>query len=230
MNTIFEKYPCMKNSITHLFIAIVLLAIPFAYATYVYASLPATIPIHFNYKGEADGFGGKDSIFLGPGILGAVGLFTFFLLSNIKNFDPKRVKEADDGLFKKFALFMVAFLSALGLIITISASTPSLNVTKLLLPFIGFAFATMGWYMPKIHQNYFAGFKLPWTLENVDNWNETHKVAGVVWMFGGLFQAIATITLSSQLGFICFMIAIGLMVIVPTIFSYRMFKRGNTIK
>jgi uncharacterized membrane protein len=71
---------------------------------------------------------------------------------------------------------------------------------------------------------------LPWTLENVDNWNETHKVAGVVWMYGGLFQAIATITLSSQLGFICFMIAIGLMVIVPTIFSYRMFKRGNTIK
>ena len=220
----------MKKITPNLLIALVLLAIPFGYAAYIYDSLPATIPIHFNYKGEADGFGGKDSIFLGPGILGAVGLFTFFLLSNIKNFDPKRVKDADDGLFKKFALFMVAFLSALGLIITVSATSPGINVTKLLLPFIGFAFAAMGWYMPKIHQNYFAGFKLPWTLENVDNWNETHKVAGTVWMFGGWFQVIATITLSSKLGFICFMIATVIMVIIPTVFSYRMFKRGNTIQ
>lgn len=219
----------MKKSTPNLLIALVLLAIPFGYATYVYPSLPETIPTHFNIKGEADGFGGRNSIFLGPSILGVVGLFTFLLLTNIKNFDPKRVKDSDDGLFKKFALFMVAFLSALGLIITISASTPSLNVTKLLLPFIGIAFALMGWYMPKIHQNYFAGFKLPWTLENEDNWNATHQVAGKIWMFGGLFQAIATFSLSSKLGFICFMIAIGVMVIVPTIFSYRMFKRGNTI-
>lgn len=219
----------MKKTTPNLLIAIVLLAIPFGYAAYIYAGLPATIPIHFNYKGEADGFGSKDSIFLAPSILGAVGLFTFFLLSNIKNFDPKRLKDTDDGLFKKFALFIVAFLSVLGLIITISATTPSLNVTKLLLPFIGFAFAAMGWYMPKIHQNYFAGFKLPWTLENVDNWNETHKVAGKVWMLGGLIQAIATILLPPKIGFICFMIAIGIMVIVPTLFSYQMFKRGNTI-
>ena len=220
----------MKIAVSHLIIALVLLAIPFGYAAYVYSSLPATIPIHFNYKGEADGFGGKDSIFLGPGILGAVGLFTFFLLSNIRNFDPKRVKEEeDDGMFKKFALLMVAFLSLLGLVIVIAATKPDVNVTKLILPSIGLFFAVMGWLMPKIHQNYFAGFKLPWTLENVDNWNATHQVAGKVWFYGGLFQVIATSTLSSKLAFICFITTTVLMVIIPTVFSYRMFKRGNTL-
>ena len=220
----------MKKSTPNLLIALVLLAIPFAYAAYVYAGLPETIPTHFNFKGEADGFGGKDSIFLGPAILGATGLFTFFLLSNIKNFDPKRVKEEDDGMFKKFALLMVAFLSMLGLIITISASTPSINVAKLLLPGIGLFFAVLGWVMPKIHQNYFAGFKLPWTLENVDNWNETHKVAGKIWLYGGIFQAVATLLLASMPAFICFIIATAVMVIIPTVFSYRMYKRGNTIQ
>lgn len=219
----------MKIAVSHLIIALVLLAIPFGYAAYVYSSLPATIPIHFNYKGEADGFGGKDSIFLGPGILGAVGLFTFFLLSNIRNFDPKRVKEEDDGMFKKFALLMVAFLSLLGLVIVIAATKPDVNVTKLILPSIGLFFAVMGWLMPKIHQNYFAGFKLPWTLENVDNWNATHQVAGKIWFYGGLFQVIATSTLSSKLAFICFITTTVLMVIIPTVFSYRMFKRGNTL-
>jgi len=220
----------MKKSTPNLFIALVLIAIPFGYAAFIYSSLPATIPIHFNYKGEADGFGGKDSIFLGPGILGAVSLFTFFLLSNIKNFDPKRVKEEDDGMFKKFAILMVAFLSLLSLIITISANSPAINVTKLILPAIGFFLAFIGWMMPKLHQNYFAGFKLPWTLENVDNWNETHKVAGKVWLYGGIFQAITALILPSKWGFICFMTAIVVMVIIPTVFSFRMYKRGNTIQ
>ena len=219
----------MKNKKLALFIVIVLLGIPFIYASYIYPSLPDTIPTHFNIKGEADGWGGRDSIFLVPFILGLTGLFTYFLLTNIKNFDPKRYQEADNGLFKKFALFMVGFLSVLGLIITYSSSNPAINVTKLILPFIGLSFSAIGLYLPKIHQNYFAGFKLPWTLENTDNWNETHKLAGPVWLYGGLFQAVSTITLSNTIGFVCFMVATAVMIIVPCVFSYRMFKNGNQL-
>jgi uncharacterized membrane protein len=219
----------MKNNTPNLLIALVLLAIPFGYAAYIFPSLPDTIPTHFNYKGEADGFGGKDSIFLGPCILGAVGLFSFFLLSNIKNFDPKRVKSEDDGMFKKLAVFLVGFLSVLGLIITYSATNHSMNITKVLLPFMGICFSAMGWYLPKLHQNYFAGFKLPWTLDNVDNWNATHKVAGQFWLYGGLIQAIGTYFLPSFAGFVLFMATTIIMVVIPTIFSYRMFKKGNQI-
>lgn len=220
----------MKNSVTYLLIAIVLLAIPFGYAAYLYPSLPEIIPTHFNIKGEADGFGGKDSIFIGPGILGATGLFTFFLISNIKYFDPKRYKTEDEGMFKKFALFMVGFLSVLGLVITYSAVDKSGNITKILLPIIGMAFALMGWFMPKLQQNYFAGFKLPWTLENVDNWNETHKVAGKVWFYGGIAQAFATFILPTEAGLVTFLGIVIIMIIIPTVFSYRMFKNGNQIK
>jgi len=220
----------MKNSVTYLLIAIVLLAIPFGYAAYLYPSLPEIIPTHFNIKGEADGFGGKDSIFIGPGILGATGLFTFFLISNIKYFDPKRYKTEDEGMFKKFALFMAGFLSVLGLVITYSAVDKSGNITKILLPIIGMAFALMGWFMPKLQQNYFAGFKLPWTLENVANWNETHKVAGRVWFYGGIAQAIATFILPTEAGLIIFFGIVLIMIIIPTVFSYRMFKNGNQIK
>lgn len=220
----------MKKNTPNLLLALIMLAIPFGYAAYVYPSLPSTIPTHFNIKGEADGFGGKDTIFLGPGIMSVVGLFTFFLLSNLKNFDPKRFKSEDDGMFKKFALFMVIFMSIMGLIITYSATGAKINITKLLLPFLGVVFAIMGWYMPKLHQNYFAGFKLPWTLENVDNWNETHKLAGKVWLYGGIVQAIGTLVLPSVPAFIVFITSIAVMVIIPSVFSYRMFKNGNQIK
>jgi uncharacterized membrane protein len=220
----------MKKSSSHLLIALVLLAIPFGYAAYIYPSLPETIPTHFNIKGEADAYGGKNSIFLGPGIMSVVGLFVFFILSNIKSLDPKRYKEQDDSLYKKFALFTVAFLSLISCIIIFSSSNQSVDIGKLLLPALGLSFAGFGWYMPKIHQNYFAGFKLPWTLENEDNWNETHKLAGKVWIYGGFIQAIAALLLPNKAGFIVFFSITLIMVVVPSVFSYRMFKRGNTIK
>ena len=219
----------MKNSTKNLILALLLIAAPFAYAAYVYPSLPDTIPTHFNIKGEADAYGGKDSIFLGPGIMAVVGLFVFVLLSNIKSFDPKRYKAVDDGLYKKFALFTVAFLSTISCIIVFSASNHSITIGKLLLPAVGLAFAGFGWYMPKLHQNYFAGFKLPWTLENEDNWNETHKLAGKIWMYGGFAQAIAALLLPNMPGFMVFFCITLIMVVVPSVFSYRMFKRGNTI-
>lgn len=220
----------MKKSTPNLLLALIILAIPFGYAAYVYPSLPNTIPTHFNMKGEADGFGERSSIFLGPGIMAAVGLFTFFLLSNIKNFDPKRFKAEDDGMFKKFALMMVTFLSMMGLIITFSASNHTINITKLLLPLIGLFLAIIGWYMPKLHQNYFAGFKLPWTLENEANWNATHQLAGKIWVYGGIAQAVGTLILPSVPAFIIFIVVTAIMAIVPAVFSYRMFKSGNQVQ
>ena len=205
----------------------ILIGIPFIYAAYLYPSLPEMIPIHFNIKGEADGFGGKDSIYLGPIILGVASLFTYFLLANIKNIDPKRTQQVDDGLFKKFGFFTVVFLNLLCLVILYSTTHPGISIEKLLFPMLGVAFAGLGWYMPHLKQNYFAGFKLPWTLENEDNWNATHKIAGKVWLYGGLFQCIAGIVFSSVTSFVIFFINMIIMVLVPAIYSYRMFKNGN---
>ena len=211
-------------------VALMIIA-PFIYGALIFPQLPSKIPTHFNIEGKADAWSGPSSIFLGPGIMGAVSIFVYVLLSNLKKFDPKKYDEANDTLYKDFAVLTVAFLSALSAIIIYSSThADEINVGQLILPLVGLSFAGIGWYMPKFKQNYFVGFKLPWTLENVDNWNETHKVASKYWIYGGLFQVIATISLSMKFGFICFMIATAIMVIIPTVFSYRMFKNGNQIK
>jgi uncharacterized membrane protein len=210
-------------------VALLIIA-PFIYGALIFPNLPSKIPTHFNIEGKADAWGGPSSIFIGPGIMGAVSIFVFVLLSNLKKFDPKKFDEANDALYKDFAVLMVAFLSILSLIIIYSSThADQINVGKLLLPLIGLSFAGLGWYMPKFKQNYFVGFKLPWTLENETNWNETHKVAGKLWIYGGLFQAVVTFILPMKFGMIAFMLAIAIMVIIPSVFSYRLFKKGNTI-
>ena len=211
-------------------VALMIIA-PFIYGALIFPQLPSKIPTHFNIEGKADAWGGPSSIFLGPGIMGAVSIFVYVLLSNLKKFDPKKYDEANDTLYKDFAVLTVAFLSILSLIIIYSSThADQINVGQLILPLVGLSFAGIGWYMPKFKQNYFVGFKLPWTLENVDNWNETHKVAGKIWIYGGLFQVVVTFLLPMKFGFIGFILATAVMVIIPTVFSYRMFKNGNQIK
>ena len=212
-------------------LAALLIIAPFIYGALIFPNLPSRIPTHFNIEGKADAWGGPSSIFIGPGIMGAVSVFIYVLMSNLKKFDPKKYDEANDALYKDFAVLTVVFLSILSLIIIYSSThADQINVGKLILSLVGLSFAGLGWYMPKFKQNYFVGFKLPWTLENETNWNETHKVAGKLWVYGGLLQAVVTFLLPMKFGFICFMIATAVMVITPTVFSYRMFKNGNAIK
>ena len=212
-----------------LFYVLLIIGIPFIYAAYLYPSLPEIIPTHFNIKGEADGFGGKGSIYVGPSIMGMASLFTYLFLTYIKKIDPKRSEQMEDGLFQKFGFFTVLFLTALSMVILYATTHQGISIEKLLFPLMGLAFAGMGLYIAKLKQNYFAGFKLPWTLDNVDNWNATHKIAGKVWLYGGIIQFFAGLAFSSVASFIIFFIAMVVMVLVPTIYSYRMFKNGNKV-
>lgn len=210
-------------------LVLLLIAIPFGYALYLYPHLPEKIPTHFNAKGEADAYGGRNSIYLGPAIMGVVSVLMFALLTNLKSIDPKRYQQTDDDLFWKFGLFMVAFLSCLSLGILYITAHPGVSIQKFIIPTMGLAFAGIGWFMPKFRQNYFAGLRLPWTLDNVDNWNATHKLAGKVWMTGGIVAALSGVVFKSETAFVVFFGLLMGMVIIPIVFSYRMFRRGNKI-
>jgi len=217
------------NKFTSLLLVLGLIAIPFFYAYYLYPNLPNKIPIHFNLQGEVDGWGSRESIFLMPFVMGLVSLFVFFTLTNIKKIDPKRYPNTDNRIFKTFGLFTVVFLTCLSLFILFGTAHTEIKMSKLIFTLLGLAFAVMGIYLPKLKQNYFVGFKLPWTLESEDNWNETHKLAGKIWLVGGLLQTVLSIFLRNEAGFILFMSITAIMVLIPVAYSFWMFKKKGEI-
>ncbi len=226
MKTVYTYFSTMTTN-KKLSIAIALVIIPFAYASYIYPSLPHKIPIHFNLEGKADGWGSKESIYLLPSIMGFTSIFVYLLMANIKKIDPKRYASADDKVYGQFGLFTVAFLSCLSVAILYGTAHSGIPVNKLVFPLLGFAFAGMGIYMPKLKQNYFAGFRLPWTLENEKNWNATHQFAGKTWTIGGLLQMTSALLLNGGAAFVVFMSITAVMVLIPVGFSYRMFRKGK---
>jgi uncharacterized membrane protein len=211
-------------NIKHLFAGILVL-VPFAFAAWVYPSLPPTIPIHFNMEGKADAWGSRDSVFIGPLILGFVSILVYLLMANIRKIDPKRYEGADDKVYAQFGLFMVAFLAVLSLVIILSSVNQNIPVEQLVFGIMGFAFAIMGIFMPRLKQNYMAGYRLPWTLEDEQNWEYTHSLAGKYWLYGGLLQGIIAILLQGKWIFITFMLILVVMILGPLIHSFTFFKK-----
>lgn len=91
--------------------------------------------------------------------------------------------------------------------------------------FLGLLFLVLGNYLPKVRQNYTVGIKLPWTLNDETNWNKTHRLAGKLWVVGGLALFIFGL-FGIENGSIIF-ISLAVILVVPMIYSYRLFKNDN---
>ena len=87
---------------------------------------------------------------------------------------------------------------------------------------IGIIFIVIGNYMPKSKQSYTMGIKLPWTLDDEDNWTKTHRIGGFLFMITGfLFVINAVFWHTIWILVLAIVICIG----VPIVYSYRLHRK-----
>lgn len=219
----------MKHStILRWIFIIVLLSIPWIYLATIWKNLPEIIPVHFGLNGTPDKYGAKNQVFIFSSILTVVALFAYLLLTNIYKIDPKRYATKQQGTFLKIGMALVVFLSFINIIIlrwTVQQHTGNLN---LFLMAFGLLFAYFGNIMHSIKPNYFAGLRLPWTLESEANWKATHQFASKIWFAGGILIAILSLFIKPIIMFFIMMAIVLTMVIIPIIYSYRYFKKEKT--
>ena len=130
--------------------------------------------------------------------------------------------------FQKIAIAVVIFFSAIGIVVIYATKNGTFN-SKLILPLVGLFFVYLGNMMHSIKPNYFVGIRLPWTLEDPDNWRVTHQLGGKLWFIGGIVITIGTLLLPEKTGLIIFFFTVLLMVFIPIIFSYRYFKKHKQV-
>src|SRR5688572_18913514 len=77
---------------------------PVIYLAIVWNSLPETIAMHFNLKGDVDRYGSKNELIIMTLILTLVNAIIYLLLPQIHRIDPKRY-----AVENKSRLFRIAF-------------------------------------------------------------------------------------------------------------------------
>lgn len=210
----------MKKNNKTLILTTLLCLLPILLGLALYDRLPEQIAVHWNSAGEPDSYFPKLAAVLGlPGLFAGISLFVNFTLSR----DPKAQQQSE--VLRNIGLWFIPFLSLLlvpiTLFIAMGAQIPIGTIAPLLL---GLFLVVTGNYLPKCRQNYTVGIKLPWTLHSEENWNRTHRMAGVLWIAGGFIIAAASLLRVTWLP-ITVLIALVL-VFVPFVYSYLLYKKG----
>ena len=208
--------------------------IPSIYLAISWHKLQETIPLHFDIKGNADRYGSKKELLISVIILSVVSSLVYLLLKNIYRIDPKRYAAENKDRLLRIGFAVSVFMTAISCMIIYSGvhGASGFNAS-LILGGVGLLFAIIGNYLPNLKPNYFAGIRLPWTLENPENWKKTHALAGKLWFAGGLFLAVICLLLPAKIAFIVFFSVTAVITIIPCIYSYRLFKEqknNNSVK
>ena len=216
-----------RSKLFHLLFPFIVMAIPWIYLAIVWNELPAIIPTHFGMGGKPDDFAPRDHIFLAPGIFTAVGIGIYFLLRNIYKIDPKRkYSETTSGVLSRIAVVMVILVCAVCLFVIYWSLHGKVEGLNILFCGISLFLAYIGNLMHSIKPNYFAGFRLPWTLESEENWRLTHQLASKVWFIGGIAMAVISLMVTNRGLIVVFVAGILIMTFVPAIYSYKIYKRS----
>jgi len=201
----------------------ILVALPMIYLASIWGTLPETVPIHFNAKGEADGWGSKTTLIWLPL---AMTLGTYLLMVFIPKIDPKNTLDQMGNKYDLIKMFMVLFMALLSCFIIYSAKAGGIGADGAwVFVIVGAMLAVLGNYMPSMKPNYFIGIRTPWTLENETVWKKTHRLAGRLWMPAGILLAFLPFLLETETFMPIFLTIITVIVIVPLVYSYLEFQK-----
>ena len=196
----------------------ILILLPSLVGCVFWNQLPEEIPTHFNLLGQADGYNHKMSAIFG---LPTLMLLMHWLLLFLMIKDPK-----SSNISSKIQLliyWIIPFVSCLSMISIFGESLGYSMMSGLLAQiFMGVVMIVIGNYLPKTHRNYIIGIRLPWTLENDENWRKTHRLAGKIWVLGGLLLFLNSFV--QLYVYWIFFLTLFFVVIIPSVYSYQLSK------
>jgi uncharacterized membrane protein len=188
-----------------------------------YPNLPPQVPIHWNLQGQADGYGSPTvAAFLMPFAM----VVLLLVLSALPWLSPKQFEtDAFCGVYWFIVFIFMAYMGYVHGLILWATFGHSIDVVRSIIGGMLLMFGLMGNVLGKVRRNFWVGVRTPWTLANERVWNDTHRLAG------RLFVAAALICLPllflpvpvASLFFIVMTLIVGA-ALVPAVYSAIHYK------
>ncbi|MFA5021977.1 MAG: SdpI family protein [Patescibacteria group bacterium] len=212
----------IKASFKTEIIPIILILLSIAASFYFYANFPPTVATHWNYKGDVDGWSSKAfAAFFFPFF--NIALYLLFL--GIPYLDPKKDRyEQFAKVYHVFKNLFVIFMTAIYFLVGLAGLGYDVSVGSIVPASVGILFIILGNYMGKIKSNWFMGIRTPWTLSNEEVWNKTNRLGGKIFILIGILLIVG-IVLPPMVFWQLFIIGMLIIVLVPMIYSFLLYKK-----
>lgn len=209
----------LKQNKLKILISSLITLIPVLTGCILWNRLPDTVATHFDTSSAANGWSSKPFAVFGiPVIMVGLHLLCLFLTS----VDPKYKNIGKKPLGIVFWIIPTTTLVMYSVIYGIALGI-ALDVSFVCCLLIGIFFIVLGNVLPKAKQNYTFGVKVPWTLNDTENWNRTHRLAG--WC-----MVIAGIVITATSFWHNLWVLIGVLAaaaVIPIVYSYTYYKHGQ---
>lgn len=210
----------MKMNKKQLILTSFVIVLPALIGAFFWKALPEQIPTHFGIDGQADGYSSKLFTLVAFPIL-----FVLFQIIALASLERVSVKVTVPAKMRKLYAWIVP---ALSFIVQGSIYANALGIVKnsptLVTAFLGMLFIVIGNYLPKTKRNYTIGIRLPWTLSDDKKWYKTHRMAGKLWVIGGLIillESFVQVAMPYVMG-----VVIAIMIIAPMIYSFLLSRKA----
>jgi uncharacterized membrane protein len=207
----------MKRS--YFLIAGLLIAATLIVTLALYHELPARIPVHWNLRGEVNGYGDKQELFFMPVAM----VFMVLLFAALPWLSPRRFEvRAFRSTYLYIMVLLIAFLAYLHALKLWAAFSKPLDMNRALLIAAFLMLIFLGNVFGRVRRNFFIGVRTPWTLANEKVWDATHRFAARVFVAAGLIGLLSMVVSSSS---IAGLVILGAALLASAFYSLVYYKR-----
>ncbi|MGH1337612.1 MAG: SdpI family protein [Aureispira sp.] len=203
---------------------LILTIAPLVYLLVMWSSIPETVPLHWNFKGEPDRYGSKQSLLW---LLVGLNLFMYLFLLILPRIAARKEEiDAMGSKYNRLRFVLQLFVAMLSGIIVLMASGQVAVNQQLLLGSCFLLFMLLfGNYVGSIRPNYFIGIRTPWTLQSDTVWRKTHRLTGRLLLTGVVLGFILLFSLPSSWGMMGVVSVLVAALLFPAVYSFFLFKK-----
>ena len=209
----------LKKYCKTLIITTLVMLLPLVAGAILWNKLPEQLATHFDASGTPDSYSSRG--FAVFGIPALLILFQWMCAFGCLKFDPKA--ENLEGKVMGLVLWICPVISIVMSVIVLGNGLGYQVAAEVIAPLlVGMVIVVIGNWLPKCKQTWTLGIKLPWTLEDEDNWNRTHRFAAPIWVVCGLIIMASSFLPPLRIWLV--LGALAVIMIAPTVYSYRIFR------
>lgn len=204
----------------HRIIGLALVGVALLTALVLYGRLPEQIPSHWNLAGEVDQTLPKPwGVLLLPSVmLVLLAVFEAIIVVSPRGFRLDRSRGVV-GIVQVATLGFMLLVFAMQMWVALGHDV---SVEKVIVPGVGALFIVVGNFLGKVRKNFFFGVRTPWTLASDEVWARTHRLAGQMFVLGGVVLIVAGFM---GAGITVVLITTAVIALVPVVYSLVLYKR-----
>jgi|TARA_R110002051_G_scaffold11215_11_gene41110 uncharacterized membrane protein len=188
----------------------------------LFAGPTELMPVHWNIRGEADDWAGREMV---GSLIAALGLFTLLVAGGIGWFAAR----TDDPARRRALRFgqLVVLLAMTGVTLFAGGSSLSGATTiRTAIPMAGLSlvFLLTGAFLGRVGPNPVVGVRTPWTYKSRLAWDRANRLAGRLFFLIGLAGLVTAPWAAQPLALIALIVAVLVTAVWSVVESWRVWR------